>query len=84
MSKQDTVTGVIQRIIDGKHGPYAVAKVDALGNVTFSLASDVWHEDGQPSQGEVVLLRDIRKKRAGWRALDARYLRPSDIQQQGT
>lgn len=79
----DTVVGIVQRTVDGKHGPYAVASVVSLGNVTFSLDSHVWTEKDPPQRGEEVILSDLRKKRAGWRAHSVRFLRPSDSNQQG-
>jgi hypothetical protein len=81
MALSDTVVGVVQRTVDGKHGPYAVVSVDSLGNVTFALDSPVWTEKDPPQRGEEVILSDIRKKRAGWRAHSARFRRPSDSNQ---
>ena len=73
---------VVQRVIrDGAHGPYAVASSIQLdGSVTFSLEPTVWVEDELPEEGVVVLLSDIRRKRAGWRAKKGRLFRPSDEQ----
>jgi len=68
-------------ILDGKHGPYAVAKSEKIGAVTFALDSSVWLEKCMPDEGICVMLSDLRKKRAGWRAMSARFQRPSDIQQ---
>ena len=71
---------VVQKVVkDGQHGPYAVAKDERLGSVTFSLTSDVWQEKRLPEAGSVVVLEDFQKKRAGWRAMSARFLRPDDI-----
>lgn len=77
----DTVQAIVQKIVrDGKHGPYAVAKSEELGSVTFSLGEDVWSEKDMPEPGTFVLLSDLRKKRAGWRANSGRYVKPSDEQ----
>ncbi len=63
------------------HGAYAVARDDTLGLVTFSLDKNVWQEDSIPTEGEYVVMSDIRKKRNGWRACNCRYLRPEDTQE---
>ena len=79
---KDMVTAIVQAIVlNGKHGPYAVAtseKVD--GSITFSLSRSVWQERGVPEQGVYVRLSRLRKKRDGWRAHHGRFLRPSDEQ----
>ena len=73
-------SAVVDKIIgDGKHGPYAVAFSDELGYITFSLDPEVWQEKKFPDPGMCVLLSQIRKKRAGWRAETGRYVRPSDV-----
>jgi hypothetical protein len=64
-------------ILDGKHGPYAVASVEGLGSVTFSLVLPVWEEE-VPEPGEYVVLSRVRKKPSGWRAHCGRFLQPSD------
>lgn len=70
---------VVEKIMsNGRHGPYAVARSDELGSVTFSLSRDVWKEKGQPETGTIVILGQIIKKRAGWRAQHGRFARPSD------
>lgn len=74
---------IIQKIVpDGKHGsPFAVAtSEELLGSITFSLDPDVWKEKTIPQNGTFVCLSDIQLKRAGWRALNARFWRPSDEQ----
>ena len=82
MSVVDAVRGIVQRIdSDGKHGPYAIATVDGLGSVTFSLEKRVWDEEDKPEPGEVVVLSKLREKRAGWRAMCARYTTPADDMQ---
>ena len=77
---------VVQAVADGKHGPYAIAEADSSsmwqpidGSVTFAIAENVWAENVWPSAGEVVVLAQLRKKRAGWRAMKARFLQSSDI-----
>ena len=74
-------TGMVEKIIpDGKHGPYAVASVDTLGSVTFSLRLRLGIENDLPEGGSIVILSGITKKRAGWRASQGRFLQPSDEQ----
>ncbi|HBV58244.1 MAG TPA: hypothetical protein DEB73_03235 [Candidatus Magasanikbacteria bacterium] len=76
---------VVEKIIlNGRHGPYAVASSKDLGCVTFSLDREVWQESDHPEPGMFVVLSQIRKKRAGWRAQSGRFLKPSDEQQQAT
>lgn len=71
---------VVEKVVlKGQHGPYAVARDPRLGSVTFSLTSDVWQENRHPERGSEVILEDFQKKRAGWRAMFARFLRPADI-----
>jgi hypothetical protein len=71
------VAGVVEKIVYGRHGPYAVASSD-IGPITFSLAKEerVWQEEW-PEPGDVVVL-DVKMRRAGWRALEARFFRPGD------
>ncbi|MBM3271908.1 hypothetical protein FJY94_01320 [Candidatus Kaiserbacteria bacterium] len=79
MSKNESVQAVVHNVIrNGKHGPYAVASDEKLGSITFALDSAVWHEEDDPEPGEVVFLSKLRKKRAGWKAMEARRLRPSE------
>jgi hypothetical protein len=79
MSEEDTARGVIQKVVSkGLHGPYVVTKVEGLGSVTFALEKDVWDETDSPTPGEIVLLSKLREKRDGWRAMKARYVKPSD------
>ena len=80
MDGQDRVlTAIVQKICPrGRHGPYAVAaceEIEAL--ITFALSDDVWHEKRLPEKGDVVLLSDVRRRPAGWRAHEGRFLRPS-------
>jgi len=76
------VKAVVQKVIkEGKHGPFAVAQAKEIdGSVTFSLEPTVWQEQEWPQVGEVVLLENLRQKRAGWRAKKARFLNPCDEQ----
>jgi len=74
---------IVQKVIrDGNHGPYAVSTSEDFdqGSITFSLEPTVWKEEDYPESGSVVLLAEIRQKRAGWRAKMARYWKPSDEQ----
>jgi len=81
--EKEEYRGVVEKIIPrGKHGPYAVACVPKVGLVTFALDDEVWREKRWPDPGALVVLSDVRKKRAGWRAEDGRFVRPSDEQQQ--
>jgi len=76
---KDEYQVVIQKIIkNGRHGPYAVARYQGLGSITFSLDSSVWQEDDWPDPGMCVILTKIRKKRAGWCAKSGRFVKPSD------
>ncbi len=84
MLDRDVVRGVVQKVdTGGKHGPYAIAKVEGLGSVTFSLEKRVWDEEDRPEAGEIVILSKLREKRAGWRAMQARYVKPSDDRRNG-
>lgn len=70
----------VQKVVcSGKHGPYAVADDSLLGSVTFSLSAEVWKDKRFPEMGSEVVLADFQKKRAGWRAMSARFFRPEDI-----
>lgn len=83
MEKPDEYRAVVQQIIEGKHGLYAVATSNQITeSITFSLDSNVWQEKEYPQNGYEVVLSDIRKKRAGWRAHSARFVRPTDEQTQ--
>jgi len=66
----------------GKHGPYAVAssaeKEFQKEYITFSLKSPVWNEGSWPEPGHDVVLDNITRKKSGWRAGDARFLRPAN------
>jgi len=69
---------IVQKLVPGKHGSYAVALSDSLsGSITFSL-KDAWKEQQLPVEGSAVFLEDVQAKRAGWRATSARFFRPDD------
>ena len=76
----DQIRAVVQRIVRGKHGDYAVATSEAIrdGSVTFSLQRSVWGERRGSERGVIVVLSDLEKKRGGWRAHKARFLKPAD------
>lgn len=79
MPEKDVVQAVVQKVYpDGRHGPYAIATVESLGSITFSLEGSVWDEEDVPEPGEIVMLSKLRKKRAGWKAMFGRRYRPSD------
>ena len=76
--ENETRTAVVQKVVSGKHGPYVVAQSEDLGTITFSLDESVWNEVRLPEKGNFVVLSEITKKRAGWRASHGRFFRPSD------
>ena len=79
--KDESYNAIVQRIVlQGKHGPYAVASHERLGDITFSLIPPVWEETDLPEHGIVVVLSTVRRKRAGWRAYLGRFFQPSDLQ----
>lgn len=69
---------IVSGVLDGKHGPYAVATCDEIegGTITFSCKEPVWTEKHQPKPGDVVLLFDVYRRRGGWCARNARLKRP--------
>ena len=74
-----TYHAIVQKVFPkGAHGPYAKARSDSLGTVTFSLKADVWREAKWPEEGTCVVMTDVNKKRAGWRAGQCRFVRPGD------
>ena len=76
--------GPVEKVVaPGRHGPYAVMRVEGIGTVTFSLRPPVWNEKSYPERGMYVVLSQVRKMRAGWRAMSGRFMTPSD-QQTGT
>ncbi len=77
--KEEKITAIVQSIIKGPHGKYAVASSRAIsGSITFSLGKDVWEEAKEPEPGFFVVLSKVHKKRAGWRAYKARFLSLQD------
>lgn len=81
MAEDKEYKAIVQEVISqGRHGPFAVARSKELqGSVTFSLADEKqWPKADWPERGTYVILSKLRKKRAGWRAQQARYLGPSD------
>lgn len=85
MSKSGGYVGIVEKIVlNGKHGAYAVARCEELGSVTFSLDKPVWRERSKPEEGVYVMLSDVQQKRAGWRAMRGRFVRPSDKPQPAT
>jgi hypothetical protein len=80
--EMEHIIAIVQGILIGAHGEFVVTTARGIpGSITFSLSPDVWHEESRPQQGIKVVVSDLRKKRAGWRAYHARYMRPSDQQQ---
>ena len=79
MDGESYVAEVDKVVPDGKHGPYAVAYCEQLGQlISFSLERASWEEKRWPSGGSIVVLTDLEKKRLGWRANKGRFFRPSD------
>jgi len=81
-SDRQSVKAVVQKIVpEGNHGPYAVATAEGVeGSITFSLEPPIWDEPDWPKPGEFVLLHKFHQKRAGWRAMRARFFKPEDKQ----
>lgn len=82
MEGKNLYQGIVQKIVQGKHGPYAVASEPKMRQVTFALTPDVWAEEDWPEAGTIVVLSRVMKKRAGWRAKQARFLRPGEGEEQ--
>lgn len=79
MADEKSYRAIVEKVIPrGRHGPYAVARSVELESVTFSLDPEVWQEEDQPEPGMYVMLSQVRKKRAGWRAKRGRFVKPSD------
>lgn len=79
MASNQGYQAVVEKIIrGGKHGPYAVARTEEIGLVTFSLDGNVWQEKDWPEPGMYVMLSQVRKKPAGWRAQHGRFMQPFD------
>ncbi len=80
LPKSEYVAVVGSIVAHGKHGAYAVSHCKQVdGAVTFGLNTPVWMECDWPEPGMEVLVTELRKKRAGWRAMKARYVQPEDI-----
>lgn len=76
------VTNVVS---EGRYGPFAVAKSkDIKGSITFSLRRPVWRVKTWPKPDTHVILSALDRKSAGWRAMRARPMKPSDEQQSAT
>ncbi|MFI5240413.1 MAG: hypothetical protein ACHQUB_01770 [Candidatus Saccharimonadia bacterium] len=81
MEATEHLNATVQAVLPGPHGPYVVATaVGLFGSITFALSEPVWLETDTPERGAMVVLSDLRRKQAGWRALSARYFRPEDEQ----
>ena len=82
------LSAIVTQVIPGKHGFYAVTVSSFNGNeiyITFSLGKEILEEDIsfapevlQQLPGTSVVLSNIVKKQKGWRALHARFHKPSD------
>lgn len=74
------VVAIVRKVIaNGRHGPFAITSSESFeGSITISLNSPIWQEEQWPEGGSTVVLHDIRKKRAGWRAHSGRFYRPHD------
>ncbi|MBO06229.1 MAG: hypothetical protein QF745_11140 [Planctomycetota bacterium] len=78
--RDDVYEAIVEKVVvEGRHGPYAVARSGELV-FTFSLKTPTWSEEDLPEEGTFVVLSRVTKKRAGWRANRARFLKPSDRQ----
>ena len=76
---EGSINAIVQKILEGKHGQYAVATSQEIeGSITFSFERAVWQEDNLPQIGTIVVLSNLQKKRAGWRAMKSRFFAPSD------
>src|SRR4030042_5117372 len=78
---QKQIHAVVQMVVEGDRGPYAVATAsDFEGSITFSLDPSVWQESIRPGRGPHVILSNRERKQAGWRANKVRLLKPEDEQ----
>lgn len=79
----DQIKGTVRRIIkNGRNGPYLVAtSQDIAGSITVSLQRHIWRERRRPDVGVHLHLSDLQSTEAGWRAMSARFWRPSDEEQ---
>lgn len=81
MSEKPQYEGLVTSIANGKHGKYAVTKVEGCGgSVTFSLDAKTWHEEKEPIIGDMVTLGGLTSRSSGWRASSARFFTPGDQQ----
>lgn len=72
-------SAMVEKIIPvGQHGPYAIARSEQIGSITFSLDPEVWKEKKWPEPGTYVIVQEVIRKRAGWRANSGRFMYPSD------
>lgn len=88
VAKEITLLAIITKVVNGDHGFYAVTISSFNGQdiyITFSLEKGVLEEDIaltphvlQQLSGISVVLSNIVKKKKGWRALHARFYKPSD------
>jgi hypothetical protein len=79
VAKKRSFQATVQKIVNGRHGHYAVAtSEDILGSITFSLDFPCWKEADNPDPGTIVKLSNLRKKRDGWRAMRACDLKPTE------
>jgi len=82
MSSEESMPVVVEKVIaKGRHGPYAVAYHEILGSITVALEPEIWKEEEWPETGMFIVVSKLRRKRAGWRALAARYMQPCDEKQ---
>lgn len=74
--------GSVTSVKKGKQGMYAIAVCDTVaGSVTFSLNASVWQEKKRRVRiGDKVVLKNLRRSSAGWRAMSVRLMRPEDEQ----
>ena len=88
VAKELELLATIIKIVPGEHGFYAVTASSFNGKeifITFSLKKEVLEEEISLKQevlqqlpGTSVVLSNIIRKRSGWRALHARFFKPSD------
>src|SRR4030067_735372 len=78
---QKQIHAIVQMVVEGDRGPYAVVTAsDFEGSITFSLDPSVWQESIRPGRGTHVILSNLERKQAGWRANKVRLLQPEDEQ----
>ena len=70
---QEDVIAEVEVLCRAERGCYVRTYASTHGSVTFSLHPNVWKENGNPSEGELVVLSELRYlKNKGWRAECAR------------